>query len=269
MKFAKKWYVVLLVVSVISLVYGNCSQKQFGLKKEQTPVLWEWKYIVNAFEGIVWRDVCYSKSRLSDVKIEIFSNGESEKISETKSDPEGVFGIIDIQPGKYKFIAKLKGYQTLVGNVIVDNDADITNKIVFPMVPVGMEFREIIYNCSSYSERNTWEYGGMLRGFRNARYSSKLVELEDPLTVKAVKGFVIHNGNKVPGVIFEMRGPNKQDKIWETKTDKNGYFEISSIIEGLYIFKTTYDGFQSTCGKIIVKKEFGEKEFIEISIDVD
>jgi len=106
---------------------------------------------------------------------------------------------------------------------------------------------------------------GELKGFTISREEHIITHLDDPLTVREVKGTAfIANDEKAPleGVLFELRGPGDSDTIRSTKTGRDGNFALRHIRPGKYLFKATSLGFQSLVGVVIVSPKAGRDQAI-------
>jgi hypothetical protein len=107
------------------------------------------------------------------------------------------------------------------------------------------------------------EYKGML-----SCSAFTYVVLEDPFTVREVKGIVTisSEGQSLPNVIVELR--DGAGKILATTTDSQGRFRIKHLREGTYKFKTTLSGFSSVMGTIVLDKHADRDRVISVRMPV-
>ncbi len=106
---------------------------------------------------------------------------------------------------------------------------------------------------------------GELKGFTISRDEHIINHLDDPFTVREVKGtaFIAFEKKAPPeGVLFELRGPGDSETIRSTKTGRNGNFALRQIRPGKYLFKATSLGFQSMVGVVIVSPKAGRGDTI-------
>jgi hypothetical protein len=79
----------------------------------------------------------YGWSKDFGVLIEIRKRNSKSEINHVFADEKGLFEIKEISVGEYCFKATINGWQSVVGIIIVTNEADPKNEIVFQM-PLGV-----------------------------------------------------------------------------------------------------------------------------------
>jgi hypothetical protein len=93
-------------------------------------------------------------------------------------------------------------------------------------------------------------------GFSEANVEYIIEFLKAPFIVKKVSGRILRtDGEPMPGILLEIRGKDinwKSQKIYRAYADKNGFFHFKHVKQRTYCFKTTFDGWQSVMGEIIV-----------------
>lgn len=145
--------------------------------------------------------------------------------------------------------------------VIVSREADPTAKVIFTMFPLGLDWEKVLL-LSTYKEkaRYTWEAGGELRGFKCDPEGSYIDEIEKPIHTTEITGSIYDMAAKtyleqsVPleGAVFQMRGPDKCDKVYSSTTDEEGMFRIGKVPDGTYKYLVSFNGFQTLTGNIMV-----------------
>jgi hypothetical protein len=99
---------------------------------------------------------------------------------------------------------------------------------------------------------------GELKGFTLGRSEHIMNRVDDPFTVRVVKGSITlqaNPGSPAEGVLFELRGPGDSETIVSTTTGRDGTFRLKHVRPGTYMFKATLLGFQSVFGTIVVARK--------------
>jgi TonB family protein len=93
-----------------------------------------------------------------------------------------------------------------------------------------------------------------LEGFAKSPTEHIIVPLDTEFYVERVQGVIVckADGRPLENVLFEVRGPSEDRTITQGRTDRNGRFRLKSLRPGVYLFKTTANGFQSVIGTIVV-----------------
>jgi hypothetical protein len=93
-----------------------------------------------------------------------------------------------------------------------------------------------------------------LQGFTKSPTEHIIVQLETEFFVERVDGVIVSkiDGRPMHNVLFEVRGPSDDLTITKGLTDRNGRIRLKPLRPGVYLFKTTADGFQSVIGIIVV-----------------
>ena len=110
-----------------------------------------------------------------------------------------------------------------------------------------------------------------LSGFTKSPTEHQIVVVDRSFRVRSVEGMVVFqnkSGEPLEGVLFEIRGPDIAKTIRRTTTDKEGRFKIKAAPEGVYTFKTTRDGYNSSVGTIVVSKQATSDRKIRIAVAV-
>ena len=110
---------------------------------------------------------------------------------------------------------------------------------------------------------------GELKGFTRRPEEHIINQLDDPFTVREVKGIgFIADGFKSPavGMLLELRGPGESGSIVSTTTKSDGKFRLRHVGPGKYLFKATMRGFQSVVGTIIVSPKADTVQVIAIEM---
>src|ERR1041384_6216121 len=95
--------------------------------------------------------------------------------------------------------------------------------------------------------------------------------VEPPFVVRTVKGIVVEKGGwqeSLPGVLFEIQGPDTGRKIRTGTTDQRGRFRLGHVPLSTYEFKATLNGFQSVMGSIIVSKKARKTDEIKVEMRI-
>ncbi len=238
-----------------------------GAAEEPHVVEWRSPFRVTAVEGVAWE--CHGDRTVPDVLLEIWKPPDSSSVQSTRTNSKGKFVFEGLPEGEYRFKASRDGYHTFRGSIVLSDNADITNKVIFRMY--ASHHDPVDPSCYD-TGRFTWEHGGDLRGFSVSLLEHIIYEIEKPIEVRNVHGTILHNAYEEPvpmeDVLFEIRGPNRSDKIRATLTDRNGHFKIRGVPKGRYKFKATLVGFQSVVGTVIVSKKADKKKRITLRMEV-
>ena len=106
---------------------------------------------------------------------------------------------------------------------------------------------------------------GSLKGFTKSPTEHIIDELDNPFTVRAVRGVVLDpSGTEMDGVVVELQDEAGRTK--GTKTSRKGTFKLDGVPEGTYRFKVTMNGFQSVVGQIVVSKKANKADRIKIEM---
>lgn len=92
-----------------------------------------------------------------------------------------------------------------------------------------------------------------------------ILEVDEPFIVRQVKGLVVggkEDGPPMQDVTVEVPGPNGQDRIVGTRTDKRGHFKIIRLRPVTYDFKTTPNGFKSYTSRTVISSKAKTKSEI-------
>ena len=112
---------------------------------------------------------------------------------------------------------------------------------------------------SGYSRFDGTEFGwsGRLAGFVISPMEHIIVEKEDPIVSRDVRGILRSAGGEWPEnieIVFEIRGPSPKATVRSVLADPRGRFHVSGVPVGNYVFKATANGWQSIVGTIVVSK---------------
>lgn len=93
-----------------------------------------------------------------------------------------------------------------------------------------------------------------LAGFTKSTTEHMIVPLETEFFVTCIEGVILSkvDGKPMQNVLFEVRGPSEERTITKAHTDRSGRFRLKAVHPGVYLFKTTANGFQSVIGTIVV-----------------
>lgn len=131
---------------------------------------------------------------------------------------------------------------------------------------------QILLFCLMYFGAQTHAQKGFdyskLHEFTKSPTEHIINELEHPIEVRSVRGFITYSGgHPLANAIFEIR-EKSSDAVRKTITNGHGRFSIRRVAEGIYDFKATLDGFQSVVGTIVVSKQAGHTAKIHIEMHV-
>jgi hypothetical protein len=93
-----------------------------------------------------------------------------------------------------------------------------------------------------------------LAGFTKSPTEHAIVPMETDFFVERIEGVIVSkvDGRPMQNVLFEVRGPSEGRSITRGQTDRSGRFRLKRLRPGVYLFKTTADGFQSVIGTVVV-----------------
>ena len=95
-------------------------------------------------------------------------------------------------------------------------------------------------------------------------------KIDEPFVVRSVKGIISRQTGAtpepLPNVLFEIKGPETDQRIRRARTNENGRFKIGHVPDGRYQFKATLNGFQSVMGTITVSGKAAKTGEIKIAM---
>lgn len=108
---------------------------------------------------------------------------------------------------------------------------------------------------------------GWLKGFTKSPTEHIIVEVDEPFTVRVVRGVVLDpSGAEMDGVVVEIQ--DGTGRIRGTRTGPKGAFKLGGVPKGTYRFKVTMNGFQSVVGQIVVSKKANKDNKVKIVMNV-
>ena len=125
----------------------------------------------------------------------------------------------------------------------------------------------VMWICSQPQETAQWDKD--LTDFTESPTEHIVVLLDEPFVVRNVRGSIRNKTGPrepLPGVLFEVQGPNGERKMRRARTDAQGRFKVGRVPEGKYRFKATIDGFQSVVGTLVVTKKAEKAKDIRIEM---
>ena len=106
---------------------------------------------------------------------------------------------------------------------------------------------------------------GELKGFTASPTEHIINRYDERVKAHVFRGIVVDDsGLAISGVIVEVRGPGKSERVIGTLTDKGGRFMFRYLRRGSYTFKVTNNGFQSVVGEVQIVPSSGAKSPVRI-----
>jgi hypothetical protein len=114
----------------------------------------------------------------------------------------------------------------------------------------------LIMSVLGFAQNRFGPENAILRGFTISPTEHIMNELPDVVVLRVIKGRVMAEADQtaMPDVLVEVRKKDSAAKVLGFWSDEKGEFHFRRLPEGDYIFKVTYNGFQSVFGRLHISK---------------